>query len=47
MYVDDIVAGVEDDAFQLYIESKEVLSHGTLNLRKFCRTPLNYTIRSM
>ena len=36
-YVDDIVAGAdsEDDAFRLYTESKEVLSHGSFNLRKF------------
>ena len=36
-YVDDIVGGAdsEDDAFRLYIESKEVLSHGSFNLRKF------------
>ena len=36
-YVDDIVAGAdsEDDAFRLYIKSKEVLSHGSFNLRKF------------
>ena len=36
-YVDDIVAGAdsEDEAYQLYLESKEVLSHGSFNLRKF------------
>ena len=36
-YVDDIIAGAdsEDDAFRLYIESKEVLSHGSFNLRMF------------
>ena len=36
-YVDDIIAGAdsEDDAFRLYIESKEVLSHGSFNFRKF------------
>ena len=37
IYVDDIIAGAdsEDDAFRLYVESKEVLSHGSFNLRKF------------
>ena len=37
MYVDDIVAGadLEDNAFRLYTESKEILSHGSFNLRKF------------
>jgi len=36
-YVDDIIGGAdsEDDAFRLYIESKEVLSHGSFNLWKF------------
>ena len=36
-YVDDIVAGADskNDAFRLYTESKEILSHGSFNLRKF------------
>ena len=34
-YVDDIIAGAdsEDDAFRLYAESKEMLSHGSFNLK--------------
>ena len=35
MYVDNIVAsGNTEEAFRIYIESKELLSHGSLNLRK-------------
>ena len=36
-YVDNTIAGAdsEDDAFRLYTESKEVLSHGSFYLRKF------------
>ena len=36
-YMDDIVTGAEseDEAYQLYLDSKEVLSHGSFNLRKF------------
>jgi len=36
-YVDDIITGAEseDEAYQLYLDSKEVLSHGSFNLRKF------------
>lgn len=36
MYVDNIVAsGNTEEAFRIYIESKVLLSHGSLNLRKF------------
>ena len=37
LYVDDVVTGAdtEDEAYQLYLESKEVLSQGSFNLRKF------------
>ena len=37
IYVDDAVCGAdtEEDAFTLYASSKEVLSHGSFNLRKF------------
>ena len=36
-YVDDMVSGAsnEEEAFQLYCESKDVLSRGGFNLRKF------------
>lgn len=37
IYVDDIVCGAdqEDEAYALYTNSKEILSHGHFNLRKF------------
>ena len=37
MYVDDVVFGAdtEEDARDLYVSSKEMLSHGSFNLRKF------------
>ena len=37
MLMTSYIAGVdsEDDAFRLYVESKEVLSHGSFNLLKF------------
>ena len=37
LYVDDVVTGAntEDDAYQLYLESKEILSQASFNLRKF------------
>ena len=51
IYVDDIIAGTdsEDDAFRLYVESKEVLSHGSFNLWKFLWNSgsLYYRIRLM
>ena len=37
MSMTSYIAGAdsEDDAFRLYVESKEVLSHGSFNLLKF------------
>ena len=37
IYVDDVVfvADMEDNAYTLYTSSKEILSHGSFNLRKF------------
>jgi len=37
IYVDDVVCGAdsEDEAYALYSSSKEILSHGCFNLRKF------------
>ena len=37
IYVDDIISGAgnEEDAYQLYAESKDLLRHGGFNLRKF------------
>lgn len=37
IYVDDIVSGAgnEEDAYQLYAESKDLLRRGGFNLRKF------------
>ncbi len=37
IYVDDVVCGAdnEDEAYALYSGSKEILSHGSFNLRKF------------
>eukprot|EP00731_Ephydatia_muelleri_P024186 Em0016g457a len=37
MYVDDVVAGgdTEEEAFRIYVDSKELLRHRSFNLRKF------------
>ena len=37
IYVDDVVFGAEDEenAYRLYLESKEILRKGSFNLRKF------------
>ena len=37
MYVDDMICGCDDEseAYQLYVESKEMLQKGSFNLRKF------------
>ena len=37
IYVDDVVCGadLEDEAYALYAGSKEILGHGSFNLRKF------------
>ena len=37
IYVDDVVASAdsEEEAYQLYLDSRETLSHGSFNLRKF------------
>jgi hypothetical protein len=37
IYVDDLVCGAnsEEEAYVLYADSKEILSHGSFNLRKF------------
>lgn len=42
IYVDDVVAGAEseEEAFRLYIDAKEVFSHGSFNLRKFLSNSL-------
>ena len=37
MYVDDMIVGADtrEEAYELYANSKEVLAHGSFNLRKF------------
>ena len=37
VYVDDVICGAEGEheAYSLYSSSKEMLSHGSFNLRKF------------
>ena len=43
MYVDDIVTGADTDAeaFQLYVDAKEILRQGSFNLRKFVSSSCN------
>ena len=37
LYVDDVISGAKDEeeAYQLYLESKSILREGGFNLRKF------------
>ena len=50
IYVDDIVSGAEgeEQAYQMFVRSKEILREGGFNLRKFCSnsTPLQTRVDS-
>ena len=48
IYVDDVVFGADtEDAHALYASSREILSHGSFNLRKFATNSPRCRTRSM
>ena len=47
IYVDDLVSGAvnKEDAFQLFMNSREMLKGGDFNLRKFCSNASSLQVR--